>query len=197
MNGKDNVILSKGFARWENSETNYFRMKNENSKFLPRSSSSYSKLLNDTHNQNYHFHIHNTEAGRVTTTGERVPRSLTTHFSEYRQDNICNINNFPITFGHSTSFDNIGEYTGEFSGSKKFKNVTYRSSDNNNNYDLIDANNFSCSTQRPNNLKNHNEAGQSGQPIILHVKNLDYKIGLDEWQRILLESFRKHCKEVF
>ena len=194
MNGKDDVFLSKGFARWENSETDYCRMKSENSKFLPRSSSSYSKFLNDTHNQNYHFHIPKTDAGRA---GDRVPRSLTTNFSEYRQDDICNLNNFPITFGHSTSFDNIGEYAGEFSGSKRFKNVTYRCSDNNNNYDFIDANNFSCSTRQPNNLINHNEARKSGEPIVLHVRNLDYKIGLDEWQRILLESFRKHCKEVF
>ena len=32
--------------------------------------------------------------------------------------------------------------------------------------------------------------------IILHVKNLDYKISADEWKRILTENFRKHCKEV-
>ena len=34
------------------------------------------------------------------------------------------------------------------------------------------------------------------EPIILHVKNLDYKISADEWKRILLENFRKHCKEI-
>lgn len=33
-------------------------------------------------------------------------------------------------------------------------------------------------------------------PIVLHVKNLDYKISADEWKRILLENFRKHCKEI-
>ena len=32
--------------------------------------------------------------------------------------------------------------------------------------------------------------------IVLHVKNLDYKISADEWKRILLENFRKHCKEI-
>lgn len=31
---------------------------------------------------------------------------------------------------------------------------------------------------------------------VLHVRNLDYKISADEWKRILLENFRKHCKEV-
>lgn len=31
---------------------------------------------------------------------------------------------------------------------------------------------------------------------ILHVRNLDYKISADEWKRILLENFRKHCKEI-
>jgi hypothetical protein len=32
--------------------------------------------------------------------------------------------------------------------------------------------------------------------IILHVRNLDYKISSDEWRRILTENFKKHCKDV-
>lgn len=34
------------------------------------------------------------------------------------------------------------------------------------------------------------------EQITLHVKNLDYKISMDEWRRILMENFRKHCKEI-
>ncbi|CAF1022100.1 unnamed protein product [Brachionus calyciflorus] len=34
------------------------------------------------------------------------------------------------------------------------------------------------------------------EQITLHVKNLDYKISLDEWKRILMENFRKHCKDI-
>lgn len=33
------------------------------------------------------------------------------------------------------------------------------------------------------------------EEIVLHVRNLDYKISADEWKRILSENFRKHCKE--
>ena len=40
------------------------------------------------------------------------------------------------------------------------------------------------------------DANASKDQIVLHVKNLDYKISSDEWKRILLENFRKHCKEV-
>ena len=32
--------------------------------------------------------------------------------------------------------------------------------------------------------------------MVLHVKNLDYKISSDEWKRILTENFKKHCKDV-
>jgi hypothetical protein len=39
------------------------------------------------------------------------------------------------------------------------------------------------------------ESNPNKEQIILHVKNLDYKISADEWKRILLENFRKHCKE--
>lgn len=34
------------------------------------------------------------------------------------------------------------------------------------------------------------------EQVTMHVKNLDYKISSDEWERILTESFRKHCKDV-
>ncbi|RNA41583.1 meiosis arrest female 1-like isoform X1 [Brachionus plicatilis] len=34
------------------------------------------------------------------------------------------------------------------------------------------------------------------EQITLHVKNLDYKISMDEWRRILMENFRKHCKDI-
>jgi len=39
-------------------------------------------------------------------------------------------------------------------------------------------------------------SSSSNNHIELHVRNLDYKISADEWKRILLENFRKHCKEV-
>lgn len=44
---------------------------------------------------------------------------------------------------------------------------------------------------------NSSTSSGSGKDLpILHVRNLDYKISADEWKRILLENFRKHCKEV-
>ena len=42
----------------------------------------------------------------------------------------------------------------------------------------------------------HQNLAVSKDHIVLHVKNLDYKISADEWRRILTENFKKHCKDV-
>jgi len=40
------------------------------------------------------------------------------------------------------------------------------------------------------------DGSSAKETVILHVKNLDYKISADEWKRILSENFKKHCKDV-
>ena len=199
VNAKFNQATAQNYSQYEKVEDHQSQINqidSENSKFLSRPSLTNSKFSNENYirNQNCNY-LKGQNDGKVTTSNNRVPKSLTTHFSEYRRDGTFN-QNFPITFGHSTSYDNIGALSCEFSQSNRFKNVTYRYSDNYNksDSDSININNFSFQTS--NNLSNRNETRQNGEPIVLHVRNLDYKISLDEWQRILLENFRKHCREV-
>ena len=114
------------------------------------------------------------------------------------------------TFGHSISSDNIGsmlssqQQLNEFSLSNKLKHVTYRSNENNYmpvNHKWKEA---PCQREQPNQQQQQhqqqhvsmNDPHSNKDQIVLHVQNLDYKISADEWKRILLENFRKHCKEV-
>jgi hypothetical protein len=49
----------------------------------------------------------------------------------------------------------------------------------------------------PNAIDDPNDyANASKELIVLHVKHLDYKIQSDEWHRILMDTLKKHCKEV-
>ena len=82
------------------------------------------------------------------------------------------------------------------------RNINYRSSDNN----LVFLPHQKKTNYRGGHQQQQHNATEydlsinrfrpSLEPIVLHVKNLDYKISPDEWKRILLENFRKHCKEV-
>jgi hypothetical protein len=171
-------------------QTKMKQISNENFHDCPRPSANSTKFTNEYYTRNQINFLSKSHTGMPGTS--RVPKSSTTHFSEYRRENgdydfpQCYQSSFPITFGHSTSFDNIGalnSMSSELNRSNKFINVTYRYNDNNNN------NNIS--------FNNPIEKKQDSDPIVLHVRNLDYKISPDEWQRILLENFRKICKEVF
>jgi hypothetical protein len=168
-------------------QTKMKQINNENCHDFTRPSAN-SKFTNDYYTRDQINYLSKSHTGMSGTS--RVPKSSTTHFSEYRRENgdydfpQFYQSSFPITFGHSTSFDNIGalnSMSSELNHSNKFINVTYRYNDNNNN-------NIS--------FNNPIEKKQDSDPIVLHVRNLDYKISPDEWQRILLENFRKICKEV-
>lgn len=72
------------------------------------------------------------------------------------------------------------------------------------NENLISTELFSQKSSSPSDLLNSTCIGgddirssnQQQSPIVLHVKNLDYKISADEWRRILTENFKKQCKDL-
>ena len=127
-------------------------------------------------------------------------------------------------FPHSTSYDNMSSLN-KMSSSKPMKPLvndflaqnsndfllesSFNNTNNNNNRyayynqqnSMNSKNNFqqqqANSSHNSSILNNSTNSNASGKDLpILHVRNLDYKISADEWKRILLENFRKHCKEV-
>ena len=68
---------------------------------------------------------------------------------------------------------------------------------NSNNNNSMMLNNSCASSVASSSLSScGQQSGVGKDASVLHVRNLDYKISADEWKRILLENFRKHCKEV-
>jgi len=152
---------------------------------------------------------------------KKITKSSTTVFN---QENSMNYQKPAHFFPQSTSYDNmsslnnmkslkplvnefIGYSSNDFllSGDNSFndkssfysnanhanKNLQHHSM--NHNVSVI-TNGSSNSSMLNNSCANGSNSGKDIS--VLHVRNLDYKISADEWKRILLENFRKHCKEI-
>lgn len=109
----------------------------------------------------------------------RIIKSSTTCFNKENVNNSQYQSN-PAYFTHSTSYDNVKALTNKPIITKD-KDTSHINNNQQQQYTT------------PTNL---NKSASSSDQIVLHVRNLDYKISADEWKRILLENFRKHCKEV-
>jgi len=135
--------------------------------------------------------------------GHQKPSSFFPHSTSY--DNMSSLNNMkPLVnefIGHSSndfllggtndnSFNDKSScfYSNASVGSNKGMHQHHSMNQN------VSANGASNSSMLNNSCANGSGAGKDMS--VLHVRNLDYKISADEWKRILLENFRKHCKEV-
>lgn len=173
---------------------------------------SYGKIPNDQY------------SGYKSNYNKKITKSSTTLFNEVNKNgNYTNSNEFS-TFTHSTSYDNIGMikpssandinashglkfksknfYNSQndgFENSKRIKNFNYKQNPAKPSEQFNSAHfehNSSNDTSINNSSSTTNGNNSGKEQIVLHVKNLDYKISADEWKRILLENFRKHCKDV-
>jgi len=153
---------------------------------------------------------------------KKITKSSTTFFNQENSMNYQKSGNF---FPQSTSYDNmsslnnmkpfkplVNEFIGHSSNdfllggtsenSFNDKSNCFRSSNGNSKsiqqHQSLNHNISANSTSNNSILNNSCANGlNSGKDVsVLHVRNLDYKISADEWKRILLENFRKHCKEV-
>ena len=132
--------------------------------------------------------------------------STFTHSTSY--DNIgmikpSSVND--INASHGLKFKNKNFYNSQndgFENSKRIKNFSYKQNPakpseqfnfNSAHFEHTSSNDTSINNTSSTTNGNNNNGKEQ---IVLHVKNLDYKISADEWKRILLENFRKHCKEV-
>jgi len=135
----------------------------------------------------------------------RITKSSTTCFnkenvngsvnSNAHYQNMASNNSNTGYFGHSNSYDNMRA----LKNTSLIKDKDHANTNNNNISYTNNINSHVTPTSLNssiNNKSNCSSTSNSSDQIVLHVRNLDYKISADEWKRILLENFRKHCKEV-
>lgn len=149
---------------------------------------------------------------------KKITKSSTTLFNQDNQS-AAQQQKASHFFPHSTSYDNMSSLSKPNKPMKHFTNdfMCQSSTDfllessfnnslnpksgfysHNNTMPTNKTLHQSINTQNNNTMLNtSNCSGNSTKDLpILHVRNLDYKISADEWKRILLENFRKHCKEI-
>ena len=126
------------------------------------------KSIENEFNNNQYQHDHQ----------NKIFKSSSTLFKE----NKFNQNNF---VAHSYSSDNVNnlQTVDQTRQTNKIKNPDY----NKRVQGYVDSRVCDLDSQQQQQQKEH---------MVLHVKNLDYKISADEWRRILTENFKKHCKDV-
>lgn len=116
---------------------------------------------------------------------QKIFKSSTTLFKENKSSQ-----NY---VSHSISSDNVSSLRGQ-----DLKSSFQSKFNKGSNYDLranpIDENKFMASSNDTSTCSSN--GSNAKETVILHVKNLDYKISADEWKRILSENFKKHCKDV-
>ena len=161
---------------------------------------------------NYSFNS-NAKLSNQSLQKHRITKSSTTCFNKENVNGSANSsssnahyqnmasNNSTGYFGHSNSYDNMRALKNT-SLIKERDHVNLNNNNNNNNNNTSSPNNTKLHVTPTNlnssinNNSNCSSTSNSSDQIVLHVRNLDYKISADEWKRILLENFRKHCKEV-
>jgi hypothetical protein len=153
-------------------------------------------------------------------------KSINSSFSNYEiSNNISNNNNNSYEHNHSNLVpffpqdhpSNL-DYNSKWAATPNH-NLNIKHNNNSGNNNSINGGNNLSKFQHTNNNNNHSnltrrgssssgssstnksssfqyDSSNNSDQIVLHVRNLDYKISSDEWKRILLENFRKHCKEV-
>jgi hypothetical protein len=116
---------------------------------------------------------------------KKMTKSITTSFKESNKS----LNS--KTFTHSTSYDNMSSLRAISSSNMNALNNPFNNKQSNNEQ-------FQSMSKSSSNTYDDSSQSDSAdkRSILLHVRNLDYKISSDEWKRILSDNFRKHCKEV-
>ena len=145
---------------------------------------------------------------------KKITKSSTTMFNKENNQGVATQKGNGV-FPHSTSYDSLGTMkqtkqinplVGGSSSDKETWKMFQQPCSNPTDFLLETSFNtaakiFVPSSSNKSQISSVQESSAStaaaGKDLpILHVRNLDYKISADEWKRILLENFRKHCKEV-
>jgi len=165
--------------------------------YLKSSQSNYS-LSNNSKSSNPSFKNRITKSSTTCFNKENVNSFTNSTGQGYQNNNAATGGSY---YAHSTSYDNMRALKNTSLIKDRDHNsvssfaTNSSANPNGQQYLHVTPTNLNSSVNNKSSCSSTSSSSSSDQ-IVLHVRNLDYKISADEWKRILLENFRKHCKEI-